>query len=256
MTSGTAKVAGYDVFDQPLEVKARVGYLPETPPIYPDLSVGEYLKFVAQIRGVPAKSRLTAIGAAMERVGLTGWESRLTGSLSKGYRQRVGLAQALLHDPEVIVLDEPTSGLDPAQLVGIRSMVRELAKDKLVILSTHILSEVESLCDRVILIHKGRIVGDGNVNELASQVGAGPWMELVVSEGDVTTAHLAALEDVQSVRMLSGENESPKRFRVAGSEDMGPALSHLAAQQGWRLSALIPHAASLEEVFLSLVEAE
>ena len=134
------------------------------------------------------------------------------------------------------MLDEPTSGLDPAQLVGIREMIRELAKDKLVILSTHILSEVESLCDRVILINKGRIVGDGTVNELASQVGAGAWMEFVVAEGEVTTAHLAALEEVQSVRLLSDEHATIKRFRVAGNAALGTALSGLAAQHGWQLS--------------------
>ena len=257
MTSGTAHVAGFDVFEHPIEVKARVGYLPETPPLYPDLSVGEYLKFVAEIRGVSRKQRLNAVGKAMERVGLSGWESRLTGSLSKGYRQRVGLAQALLHDPSVIVLDEPTSGLDPAQLVGIRKMIRELATEKLVILSTHILPEVEAMCERVVLIHQGRIVGDGTVESLAAEVGAGPWFECRFRGPDEqATAEIAGIDAVDAVQALPSDIKGEKRFRVEGGDGVTSALAALAVRIGWKVEALTPHSASLEEVFLSLVEVE
>ena len=138
-TGGDVKVAGYDVFDEPMQVKRRVGYLPESPPLYPELSVGTYLEFAAELRGFYGKERLKRVGRVMEQVGLVGWEQRILGSLSKGYRQRVGLAQALVHEPEVLILDEPTSGLDPTQVMGMRELMRELAATRTVILSTHIL---------------------------------------------------------------------------------------------------------------------
>lgn len=257
MTSGTVEVAGYDVFDHPLEVKARVGYLPESPPLYPELSVGEYLRFVADLRGVPRAKRLKVIGESMERVGLSGWEDRLTGSLSKGYRQRVGLAQALLHDPKVLILDEPTSGLDPAQLVGIRRMIRELAQDKLVVLSTHILQEVEMLCERVIMINRGRIVGDGQVDALATQVGAGPWLELRVrGASEALVSVLTSIDAVSKVRVLESEVPGVDVLRIEGPEDLAQAISERVHQEGWSIEAMIPRQARLEEVFLSLVEAE
>lgn len=257
MTDGTAKVAGFDVFDQPLQVKARVGYLPETPPLYPELTVGEYLAFVAEIRGLSRNERLKRVGDVMDQVGLKEMERRVTGALSKGYRQRVGLAQALLHDPPVLILDEPTSGLDPAQLVGIRRLVKRLAEDRVVVLSTHILQEVELLCSRVVLIHRGRIAGDGTVDSLARDAGAGPWVELVADGPDQTaTAQLASLDAVESVRPLDPRADGAARFRLTGSADLPAAVSALAARVGWRVHALVPRAASLEEVFLSLVEAD
>lgn len=253
MSDGTARVAGFDVFDQPLEVKARVGYLPETPPLYPELSVGEYLRFVAEIRGVPRSQRLSRVGEVMERVGLAGWERRLTGSLSKGYRQRVGLAQALLHDPPVLILDEPTVGLDPAQLVGIRSLIAELASDRLVVLSTHILQEVELLCSRVVLIARGRIVGDGTVDELATAAGAGPWVELdVYGASEDGAAHVARVEEVTAVRELEAP-EGRRRYRVEGGPEIASQLADLARVEGWRVYQLARHRSSLEQVFLSLV---
>ena len=150
---------------------AHIGYLPEKPPLYDDLSIGEYLRFIADIRGVERSQCMRRIGAVMEQVGLGGWESRLLGSLSKGYRQRVGLAQAIIHDPEVLILDEPTSGLDPKQLVGIRAFIQGLAEDRTVILSTHILSEVEALCERAIVIDGGRVVADDTLDGLRARVG-------------------------------------------------------------------------------------
>jgi ABC-2 type transport system ATP-binding protein len=250
MTEGTAIVAGFDVFEQPLEVKARVGYQPETPPLYPELSVGEYLMFVAEIRGVPRARRLARIGEVMERVGLVGWERRLLGGLSKGYRQRVALAQAIVHDPALIILDEPTSGLDPVQVVGIRQLIRDLARDRTVVLSTHVLPEVEQLCDRVLLIARGKLVGDGTVEELATRAGAGPWLELVL-DGAIEDASpaLAGLPSVGSVRRLSRGI-----YRLEG--ECGPEVVALAAYSGWRVKELTRHRASLEEVFLSLVGRE
>ena len=257
MTDGTAKVAGFDVFDQPLQVKARVGYLPETPPLYPELKVGEYLSFVGEIRGLSRSQRLKRVGEVMDQVGLKIMEKRLTGALSKGYRQRVGLAQALLHDPKVLILDEPTSGLDPAQLVGIRDLIRTLAQDRIVVLSTHILQEVELLCDRVILINRGRIAGDGTVDGLAAEVGAGPWLELVATgPDDAATAKLADLPQITSVRLLKPAASGAARFRLEGSDGLADAVARLAQSERWVLHGLSPRAASLEEVFLSLVKEE
>ncbi|MDP6931954.1 MAG: ATP-binding cassette domain-containing protein, partial [Myxococcota bacterium] len=156
-TQGQAIVAGHDVFEAPMKVRRAVGYLPETPPLYRELTVGDYLRFIAEIREVPYREHARKVGEVMERVGLAGWERRILGSLSKGYRQRVGLAQAILHEPEVLILDEPTSGLDPAQVVGIREFIRDLAGSRTVILSTHILPEVEALADRAVVISGGRV---------------------------------------------------------------------------------------------------
>ena len=170
-TTGDARVAGFDVFDTPFEVKKRVGYLPESPPLYPELSVGAYLAFIAELRGYSGAERHTRAGRVMERVGLAGWDRRILGSLSKGYRQRVGLAQALLHDPPVLILDEPTSGLDPGQVMGIRELVRSLAGDHTVILSTHILPEVKAICEKVLIIHRGKIVAHDAIGAAAFEKG-------------------------------------------------------------------------------------
>ncbi len=250
MTEGSAIVAGFDVFERPLDVKARVGYQPETPPLHPELTVGEFLKYVAEIRGIPRGARLARVGEVMEQVGLVGWEGRLLAGLSKGYRQRVGLAQAILHRPPLLVLDEPTSGLDPVQLVGIRALISELAKDRTVLFSTHILSEVEAACDRVVMIAGGRLVGDGTVDELAGRVGAGPWLELVLDAGpeDASPA-LAGLPEVTLVRRLERD-----RYRVEG--DCAPAVLALAGRAGWTVRELARRRASLEQVFLSLAGAE
>ena len=250
MTDGTATVAGYDVFDEPGKVKASVGYLPESPPLYPELTVGEYLSFVAEIRGVPRRRRLARIGDVMARVGLTGWEQQLTSALSKGYRQRVGLAQALVHDPPLLILDEPTSGLDPAQLVGIRALIRELATDRTVVLSTHVLPEVEQLCDRVILIRQGRIVGDGTVAALAAQVGIESWVLLEVDGApDDISATLAEVPSVRSVRRLSSS-----RYRLTGL--CVDAVAEVVRRQGWCLRGLAPHPPALQDVFMALVGEE
>jgi ABC-2 type transport system ATP-binding protein len=241
-------VAGFDVFEEPLEVKARVGSLPETPPLYPELTIGEYLAFVVRLRGLPRARRLSRVGEVLERVGLRGWERRRLGGLSKGYRQRVGLAQAIVHDPPLLLLDEPTTGLDPAQIVSVRTLIRELAADRVVLLSTHVLTEVEALCDRVLLLHRGRLVGDGTVDSLAAGIGAGPWVELALDEaGDPPAAALATLACVRSVEMLD-----PLRARLEGGPEVEPAVAALAAARGWKVRRLVRHPARLEEVFLAL----
>jgi ABC-2 type transport system ATP-binding protein len=247
-TSGDAVVCGFDVFEQPLEVKARVGYLPERPPLYDGVNVGEYLRFVAEIRGIPSATRLVRVGEAMEQVGLTGWENRLLGTLSKGFRQRVGLAQAIVHRPSLLILDEPTSGLDPAQLVKVRGLIRRLAVDRLVVLSTHILAEVELLCDRILMIHRGRLVGDGTVATLAAAAGAGPWVELHLVQTVDQTAALATLDAVHTVSRIEAG-----RYRVTGSAELAGVLATWAGQRNLDLVGISPRQASLERVFLDLV---
>ena len=252
MTSGTAIVAGLDVFEHPLEVKARVGSLPETPALYPELTIGESLAFVARLHGIPASRRLSRIGEVMERVGLRGWERRRIGGLSKGYRQRVGLAQAIVHDPPLLLLDEPTSGLDPAQLVSVRALIKELAADRTVLLSTHVLSEVEALCDRVLLLHRGRLVGDGTVDSLAGGIGAGAWVELVLDDaGEPPAAAVAALASVERVTQLEAVGAA-WRLRIQGPAAVEPEVAALAAARGWKVRALVRHRPRLEEVFLAL----
>lgn len=263
-TSGTAKVAGYDVYDEPQQVKARVGYLPETPPLYPELTVGEYLSFVADIRGLSRADKPHRIGVVLEQTGLVGWERRKLAQLSKGYRQRVGLAQAIVHNPAVLILDEPTAGLDPAQVVAVRALIRALASERTVLLSTHVLAEVESLCDRILLVHGGALVGDGTVDTLAETIGLGPWVELAVDritgeERDLC-ALLATRPEVIQVERLSVERTASgpegiemDRYKIRGSPAVEPALAVLAGQQGWSVRRLIRHRASLEAVFLSLI---
>ena len=249
MTSGSARVAGFDIFDSPQQAKAHLGYLPETPPLYPELTVGEYLRFAADIRGVTASDRLSRVGAAMERVDLMGHEGALLGSLSKGFRQRVGLAQAIVHDPPVVLLDEPTSGLDPAQLRSMRQLVSDLSADRTVVLSTHVLSEVETLCDRILLMDGGRLLADGTLASLAEQVGARPWVELWLdAPDDDVSARIAGLKVVQSV-----ERFEPRRYRVVGDAAVEPALGGMAGAHGWKIRALVRRLPTLEQVFVALV---
>jgi len=256
-TEGQAVVAGHDVFEEPMAVRRRVGYLPETPPLYPELSIGEYLMFIAEIREVPRAERARRVGQAMEGVGLKGWERRLLGSLSKGYRQRVGLAQAILHDPAVLILDEPTSGLDPAQVVGIRDFIRHLAQDRTVILSTHILSEVELLCRRAVIIAGGRVAADDSLDGLRGRVGAGLRYEVELGDtGEVNVAtEVSRLAQVEQVRPLS-EGAGPVRLELRAPEDPRPAVARLATERGWTIRALERVVPSLEEAFLSIVGRE
>ncbi|MFZ5475368.1 MAG: ATP-binding cassette domain-containing protein [Myxococcota bacterium] len=248
-TGGDARVAGFDVFDDPIEVKKRVGYLPESPPLYPELTVGDYLGFVAELRGFRGRERLSKAGAVMERVGLRGWERRILGSLSKGYRQRVGLAQALLHDPPVLILDEPTSGLDPGQVAGIRDLVRDLAGTHTVILSTHILSEVEALCPRALMIAKGRLVAQGTVEELRARAPGGAWYYVEI--GGIDAKGLGALPQIELVEPL-GEAGGFGAFRVRAKDDPRPAIARLNKP----VRALEHRLPTLEEAFIGIVGRE
>lgn len=250
-SEGTATVAGFDVFEAPMEVKKRVGYLPETPPLYKELSVGDYLQFVAELRGITGAESLKRIGEVMDRVGLRGWERRILGSLSKGYRQRVGLAQALIHKPPVLILDEPTSGLDPAQMVGVRRLISDLRQDHTVVLSTHILREVEALCDDVVVINKGELAAKGTLDEV--RLAHAPVRYRVGLPGvnlDQAANALGALDAVDKVRLIDGGLE------VSAPHDPRVAIAEAVSAAGFALQSLERVAPTLEDAFLSLVGAE
>jgi ABC-2 type transport system ATP-binding protein len=253
-TEGKAIVAGFDVFDQPIEAKRRTGYLPETPPLYTDMTVRDYLDFVARIKGVPRSERKTRVTAVMERTWVVDMANRHCGKLSKGYRQRVGLAQALLHNPDVLILDEPTAGLDPKQIIETRKLIKELAGDHTIILSTHILPEVSQTCQRVVIINKGRVVAVDTPDNLTSRLRGSESMYVQVDAGggDVRTA----LEQVVGVtRVLMTDTAAAISGFEVDSEagrDVRRQLAAAIVTHGWGLLELRPMRMSLEEIFLSL----
>ena len=257
-TEGNAIVAGFDVFDQPIEAKRRTGYLPETPPLYPDMSVIEYLQFVAKIKRVPGSERRQRIQAVMERTRIDDMAQRLCGKLSKGYKQRVGLAQALIHNPDVLILDEPTAGLDPKQIIETRELIKELAGDHTIILSTHILPEVAQTCQRVVIINKGRVVAIDTPDNLTARLRGSETMYLQVDAPGADA--VAALERVPGVTRVV---ETDRRDGMAGYEidsergrDIRRDLSRAVVTSGWGLLELRPMRMSLEDVFLSLTTEE
>ena len=256
-TDGTVKIDGHDIAEEPAAAKACIGYLPELPPLYQDMTVREYLLFVAELKGTRKKAdRVAAVEKAAARAGLQGMEQRLIRNLSKGYRQRVGIAGALLGTPKVIILDEPTVGLDPAQMIEIRSLIRDLGKTHTVILSSHILSEVQSVCDRVLIIAHGKLVAQGTPEELAAQLTAQGTITATAqgSRAAVVAAASAVpgLTDV-SVTDEKGGEVSFTAVSTAGA-DLRGALSLALAQAGCPVLSLSAETMSLEDVFLQLTE--
>jgi gliding motility-associated transport system ATP-binding protein len=257
-TSGVARVDGFDVVDSPLEVKRRIGYLPENAPLYTDMTVLEYLKFVADVRRIPRDERKAAIAEVAASCGIEAVIGKVIGTLSKGYRQRTCLAQALVHKPAVLILDEPTTGLDPNQILEIRELIRELGKERTVLLSTHILPEVEAVCSRVLIIHRGKIAADGTPESLQRQVRKGDVVRLAVrGNGDVESI-LRGVPEVSAVKRLSGANGDLSRFEVTSGVDRSITedLFRLAVARGWTLSELRAEQASLEDVFAQLTTKE
>jgi ABC-2 type transport system ATP-binding protein len=248
-TEGHVKVAGYDVMTHSLEVRRRVGYLPERVPVYPDMTVREFVQFWANLRGVQKPN--TQTDALLERFHLTDRKNMLVRSLSKGLRQRLGLAQALVHNPEVVILDEPTIGIDPQQVIEVRDNVRLLAREHTVLFSTHILSEAEQVCDRVLIINKGRIVAAGKPDELRHQLQPGESLYIVASGGTLAALHqlLIAMQGVQAVE-AQGEG-----FIVRGSagSNIRAELSAQITEAGYTLLELRPVAMTLEDIFLDIV---
>jgi ABC-2 type transport system ATP-binding protein len=256
-SAGTARVAGFDIARDSLAVRRRIGYLPESVPVYPERPVIDYLNFVADVKGMPARGRTRALGELIERCGLGGVRHRLVGRLSRGFRQRVGLAQALVNDPPVLVLDEPTVGLDPGQVVEIRSLIREMAGRKTVILSTHILPEVSQVCSRVVIINKGRIAGAGTPDELTARLTARRGFRVrVAGRAAAAAGILAGLPGIVAV-VPEAEGEGAS-FRVETELDVEvrAAISRALVGAGCELLELVPLPMTLEEIFLSLVREE
>ena len=257
-TDGKAIVAGYDVFDQPVEAKRRTGYLPETPPLYPDMSVAEYLTFVAKIKGVATAGRAERVKTVMARTRIADMANRQCGKLSKGYKQRVGLAQALIHNPEVLILDEPTAGLDPKQIIETRELIKELAGDHTIILSTHILPEVAQTCQRVVIIAKGHVVAVDTPDNLTARLRGNETMYLQVDTMGADAS--AALNKVAGVTRVAevDRREGLVGFEVAGESgrDIRRDLSKAVVANGWGLLEFRPMRMSLEEIFLSLTTDE
>jgi gliding motility-associated transport system ATP-binding protein len=259
-TAGQAKVAGYDVFDQSLEVRRRIGYLPEDTPIYRDMTVREFLEFAADMRGMlrdKSAARIKEIGG---RCGLSDVAGKLVGELSKGYRQRLGLAQALLHDPDILILDEPTSGLDPNQIVEIRSLIKEIGREKTVILSTHILPEVQATCSRIVIISGGKLVADGTPEALRARERGGRYRVVVESNGvprDAIRDRLAGLTGVARCEAVATDDGS-HAFTLDGaaSEDLRKSIFRAAVDNKWTLLELGRESASLEDVFRHLTTQE
>jgi ABC-2 type transport system ATP-binding protein len=258
-SGGTARVAGYDVFSQSMEVRRRIGYLPENAPLYPDLSVASYLDFVAEIKGVGRPARRGRVADVMERCFIADMQNRLIGKLSKGYRQRVGLAQALVSDPHVLILDEPTIGLDPRQIAEIRALIKSLAGEHTVILSTHILPEVAMVCTGVVIINRGGIVAQGPIDRLVEEFfpTARVEVEIVGPRGAVLDA-VRAIPGVVRVEDSAPAGEGPGRFVVesARGRDVRGEIFQLAAQQKWNLLELRQVGMTLEEVFIRIVAGE
>jgi ABC-2 type transport system ATP-binding protein len=252
-TSGTATVAGFDVQDEPLEVKRRIGYLPEHPPLYRDMLVRPYLEFVAAIRGVPRRQVKERVQRAIDRCGLTSVPGRLIGLLSKGFQQRVGLAQAILHEPDLLILDEPTVGLDPTQIREIRQLIKSFSGEHTVILSTHILAEVTMTCHRVLIINEGRIAVQDTLENLAARGGRGRVLVRLARAADGAEA---ALRTVPGVGDVAREGDGAFSVQMRGGSDAREAIASLAVSRGWGLLELRPETQSLEETFIRIIRGD
>jgi len=253
--SGTASVAGFDTFSDGLEVRRHIGYLPESAPLYTDMPVVDFLKFAGTMHGLGGRRLKERVANVIDRTGLMSAVSKNIGELSKGYRQRVGLAQALVHEPDILVLDEPTSGLDPNQIIEIRDLIREIGREKTVILSTHILPEVTATCDRAIIISDGKVVASGTPHELM-QKGAGRHSVTVTIRGPQKEIEhaLAAIPGVDTVHAVETDNSGGSRFQVnaASSQDTAERVYFACVENRWVLTELRQDGATLEDVFAEL----
>ena len=257
-TSGAARVCGKDILADPIGVRRCIGYLPEVLPLYTDMEVGKYIEFVARARGLAGPKLAERIDWVVERCGVRPVFRTLVRELSKGFRQRAALAQALVHDPAVVILDEPTSGLDPHQIVEIRRLVRELAKEKTVICSTHILQEVEAIADRIVVLSRGRVVADGTFQELRRKAMKRQRVEVAVAAGrEEAKRALGGLADAKDIRPVKS-GEGTARFCVEAdfkSAILGQ-IDGLMHEKGWQVTELVDRPFTLEETFLALTEAE
>jgi len=253
-TSGTVEVDGMNVLEQSLEVRKRIGYLPENSPLYQEMNVYEFLRYISELRNIPKDTRTPRMKKMVEVAGLGDVLGKNIGALSKGYRQRVGLAQALIHEPDILILDEPTSGLDPNQIVEIRNLIKELGREKTVILCTHILPEVQATCDRAIIINKGKIVADGTIDELENSKTSSDriFIEMKAPEGDPMDK-FRSLDGVQEVAVIpsAGDNKA-FRLEIGHGFDPREEIFKAAVESNWILLELRRQKTSLEEVFRNL----
>jgi ABC-2 type transport system ATP-binding protein len=254
-TSGTASVAGFDVYTDSMEVRRRIGYLPENPPLYTDMSVHAYLDFVSRIKNVPAEKRESRIADAIEKTSLEDKRDELIKRLSRGYKQRVGIAQALVHDPDVIILDEPTVGLDPKQIIEVRHLIKGLAGNHTIILSTHILPEVSMTCDRVVIINKGKIAAIDTPANLTSRLKGGQRVHIEVQADE--KAARAALQEISGIRSVSvesagGSGRIALAVESAEGQDVRSQIAAKLVGKGWPLYELRGVNLSLEDIFLEL----
>jgi ABC-2 type transport system ATP-binding protein len=253
----------YDILEQPLEVKKRIGYLPETPPVYLEMRIAEYLSFVGQLKGLSGSELRSRVDYACERCAVADVRNKIIGKLSKGYRQRVGLAQAIIHNPDVLILDEPTAGLDPKQINETRDLIKSLAGDHTIILSTHILPEVSQTCEQVIIINKGKIVATDSVSNLQQRARSGESVivEVAGRNGTLDSATVQRkLEQITGVSRVIPKADGQKRviFEVEATKDLGVRgnVARAVVESGWDLNELRPAALSLEEIFLQLTGSE
>jgi len=251
-SDGSARVGGFDVLDDTEKVQELIGYLPENAPLYPELSVQEHLRMMAELRGIGKDEQAVRLSDAIRAVGLEDRLTRPVGTLSKGYRQRVGLAQAILHRPKLLILDEPTNGLDPTQIVEVRKLIRKLARNSTVMISTHILSEVEATCDRALVIMRGHLMADAKLADLAATANADVTLAKVENENAVKK-ELETIADVKSVSVLDRVGERTIfRVHAASATDLCPAIYDMARRQDWALTELKRDIRTLEAVFNEL----
>ncbi len=249
-TEGRATVAGYDVFEQPNAVKKTIGYLPEVLPLYPEMTVSSYLDFVASIKGVPATKRKKAIENALHRAGLENVKHRLIKNISRGYKQRVGIAQALIHDPQVLILDEPTIGLDPAQIVEIRQLIKSLKGEHTIMLSTHILQEVTQTCDGVVIINEGKLMASGSLEELSASIRKKEGVVLKLrSTADEVLSGIRAIPGVENVYRQDGE----LTVEWGQGKDLREMVAKFVVEKGWGLLEMRTLAMNIEDLYLRVV---
>jgi ABC-2 type transport system ATP-binding protein len=260
-SSGDAKIAGFDIFDQGLEVRKKIGYLPESAPLYTDMEVRDYLAFIARMRGLKGDNLRKKYAKVVELCNLQEKVKMPIATLSKGYKQRVGLAQALIHEPEILILDEPTSGLDPNQIIDIRRLIKEIGKEKTVLLSTHILPEVSATCGRVIIINRGKIVAEGEPEKLISSAEGAEVITVKIS-GPKTNIEkaLKKIDDVSQIEIVEGENKDLHTFRVSGEKhpktDLRKQIFDTVVKGKWSLYEMKIDSMSLEDVFINLTNVE
>lgn len=255
-TAGTVKIDGYDIMTHPNEVKKRIGYLPEAPPLYRDMTVTEFLKFVSNLKKVPSRNQKGQIADIMELVGLTDHRKRLIDNLSKGYRQRVGLAQAMIGNPEVLILDEPSVGLDPRQIIEIRRVIKALSKERTIILSSHILPEVSAICERVVIINKGVIVAEDTPAKLSE--GLDKVIKLNLTIVGPTDKVIQTVKKIDGVKYMeasgkTGENSYKYILESVGKDDIREKLFFAMADNSWPIIEIKPSVMTLEDIFISVV---